>query len=67
MTELKSSAGVTIRVPEESVGIYLSAGFKRPPDLSALNVGQLRRMAKERGLEADPKATKAQLIELLGE
>ena len=76
---LTAPNGVVVDASESAARRLLAAGWtpaapdgdrpvaKRPVDLAALTVAQLRELCAERGIEAPRRATKAKLIELLTE
>ena len=70
---LRATNGVTIDATDVHARLLKAAGWtpvaEETPetvDFSALTVATLRALCEERGIEAPKRATKAQLIELLG-
>lgn len=72
---LTAPNGCTIDAREDAVGALISSGFtpvktEAPapsPATSGATVAQLRRFCRERGITVPKRATRAQLVELLGE
>lgn len=66
--------GVVIHASDSMSQRLLAAGWRRadateqpePVDLSGMTVAQLRALCAERGVDAPKRATKAQLVQLLG-
>lgn len=73
MPDLISPNGVPMCASDEAAPRLLVNGWLRvnvvadTDDLSALTVAQLRELCAGRGIEAPKRATKAQLVALLGE
>jgi hypothetical protein len=66
--------GVVIHASDGMADRLLAAGWRRadateqpkPIDLSGMTVAQLRALCGELGIDAPKRATKAQLVQLLG-
>lgn len=70
MTAMVTPNGISILAMDEAVDALLNAGFTiadRGTDLSEMTVAQLKALCAERGIAVPGRATKAQLIALLGE
>lgn len=60
--------GTNARVSElAEEGLVKPSEMEATEDLSALSVAQLKALCDERGIDYQKKATKAQLLKLLGE
>ena len=73
MLDLIAPNGAMVRASDEAAPLlrangWTQAGGSAPnEDLTALTVAQLRELCDERGIDAPKKATKAQLVALLGQ
>lgn len=73
MLDLVAPNGTPIQASDEAAPALLASGWTYAEvepdeaDLTALTVAQLRELCAARGVEAPKKATKAQLIALLGQ